>query len=288
METVIYSLRKEVENVVGREYSDVQRAKNKARNFINHVLNERIGGLWVVIIPLISFIIGQIFRPKFLQVIPLSLDSSKTIIDQRITNLVTIFSISMVVIGWLFTNISIKDGISYKLLFKWTYLFPIFYFIVALLICLIICSLLRESKYLDLGAFVVTGTYLIVVALVLISSMFYRLIIAVGKDFHFKVLEKEVLNEVRLNSFRKITERVSRKIYSTVLEEAGFTKYIGFSDNLSDHQGINILPREEEPASTGTAAMETYMSPKFQRKISDIYISKLKKSLKNIASPSGI
>src|SRR5262245_9544599 len=97
-------------------------------NFLSFI-NSSKRGLIVIPITILFLLIGQFLSPKFLQWIHIPEETARYIIDQRIANLATIFSITLIVIGWLLTNLAIRESYSFRLLFKKTYLYPIFYFV---------------------------------------------------------------------------------------------------------------------------------------------------------------
>lgn len=267
------------------DFPDFLETSSYKRRFLL-LINDKKGGLLIIPLTISIFILSQFLKPKFLQIIPLPFDSAKTIIDQRITNLAAIFSITLVVIGWLITNLTVKESLSYRLLFKSTYLYPIFYFIITLISCLILSSLLRNVNSIGLGDIVIAGTYLIIIALAAITFLFVRLIEVVGKSFFFDNLEKEVLFEVRTNSLKIIAEKVSGKKYSEVFEELGYIRGIPFTADLKKHSGIALISGKKDKSSSGVKPnnepVSILMLQKDSYKISDINLSRISATLKEI------
>ena len=101
--------------------------------FIQRFLLGKSAWWFIVLFVGLVYFIGSSINVSFLNFINLSFDSAKIIIDNRIANLATIASLTLVVIGFLFANLAIKDPYAYTLLFKYTWLFPIFYFILSAL-----------------------------------------------------------------------------------------------------------------------------------------------------------
>lgn len=275
------SLRKQVNAFASNTFPEV--FHNGADRIIPKLLNKinsKGWGLIVVPITLSVLIMGLLIRPSWLQFFHVSTDTARIIVDQRLTNLATIFSISLVVVGWLITNISVKESISYQLLFKRTYLYPIFYYIISLLGGLMLFSMLRHESYIDMGSIVVTGTYLIIIALALIVFLFVRLINVVDTAFFYEALERQVLQEVNYITKDLIIQRKSEKIYKENCEALGLTDGIRFMTDLSNHTGINITPLADnnEPAEK-TSADDIFATRK-RYVVHDIKLSKISNRIK--------
>lgn len=211
------------------------------KQFVSFI-NSAKWGLLVVPMTIAFFTIGQIFSPSVLQWMHIPVDASRIIIDQRISNLATIFSITLVVIGWLLTNLSIKESLSFQLLFKRTYLYPIFYFVGTLIACLIVFSLLRHEAFVNLGNIVIAGTCLIILALILITSLFVGFIKVVDTTFVYDALSAEVMKEVNVLARSEILIRRSGTVYREKCESLKLTAGVLFNTDLSGHTGINITP----------------------------------------------
>lgn len=237
------SLRKDVNDFARMTFPEVYpRVRlSSVKNFITFI-NTPKTGLWVVPITISLFVLGQMFSPNALQWLHIPVATSYIIIDQRVSNLATIFSITLVVIGWLLTNLSIKESLSFKLLFKRTYLYPIFYFVGTLIACLIAFSLLRHEHFVNLGNIVIAGTCLIILALILITFLFVGFIKVVDAAFLYNALGTEVIKEVNIQARKEILIRRSRTVYKEKCESLNFQNGIGFNTDLSNYTGINITP----------------------------------------------
>lgn len=75
---------------------------------------------WYVIFLLVGicFAIPFVLNCEFLNVITISEKTLNILVDQRTTNIATIISISLVVVGFLINNLAVKSPTTYKLLFK--------------------------------------------------------------------------------------------------------------------------------------------------------------------------
>jgi hypothetical protein len=244
------------------------------------IISSKAGGLLVICFAFLFIIFGQFFHPHFLQVIPLSDNVAKIIVDQRTTNLATIFSITLVVIGWLITNTSIKESISFQLLFKKTYIYPIFYFVISLIGFLMIASLLREANWIDLGKLVISATYLILIGLTAITFLFFRLVTVVRTNFFYASLEDEVMEEVIISAREEILRRKSTKIYKDCCQQLGLLDGISFGTDLSSHKGINITPLSKNIKDD--TSVDFFLTPKKNYLIADVNIASLKKQIEAI------
>ncbi len=244
-------------------------------------INSPKRGLIVLPITVGVFFIGQIFNPKFLQWLNIPIDTSRIIIDQRVSNLATIFSITLVVIGWLLTNLSVKESLSFQLLFKRTYLYPIFYFVGTLISCLIIFSLLRHEVFINLGNIVIAGTLLIIIALTLITMLFVKFIKVVDSAFIYNALAEEVIKEASILARMEIMTRRSRTVYNETCEQLGLEDGIGFNKDLSGHTGINITKKEKNN-KVNELDWETAFDSVTKFEVYDVDLEKLEKEIKQL------
>lgn len=141
-------------------------------------------------------------------------------------------------------------------------------------------SLLREARWIDLGDVVISGTYLILIALTTITFLFFRLITVVKTNFFYSSLENEVMEEVIVSAKEEIIRRKSSKIYKEYCEQTGLVVGIKFGTNLSAHIGINITPLSVNVDSTTT--IESLLAPKRRYIIQDINLNSLKKQIETI------
>ena len=247
------SLRKQVKKYAKITFPEVYpHTSFRLLKVVTTFINSRSRGLLVIPVTLVVFIIGQVTGSGFMGWMHIPVDTSRIIIDQRATNLATIFSITLVVIGWLLTNLSIRESLSFQLLFKKTYLYPIFYFISTLIGCLILFSLLRHESFINLGNVVIAGSILIIIALILITFLFIRFIDVVDAAFIYTALSAEVMKEVNALAKVEILSRKSGVLYNEQCKGFGLRTGGGFNTDLSDHTSVNIFPDsgEEDESST--------------------------------------
>lgn len=247
---------------------------------IKNRVNSPIGALWMILLVAVIYIIGSLPHLPTLSLIPFAENMAETIIDQRATNMAAIFSLTLVVIGWLITNVSVKDSLSYQFLFKRSYLYPIFYFIATLLASLILISLWRKFPLIDLPNLVVAASYLIIGAIVAIVFLFVRLIEVVDNNFFYQMLEKEVLRESNPTWSQAVVNIYGRKLYREYMSQCDINAYSDNSIDVSSYRRIAIgepqLVDENEESEIG----QLFPSPKHY--VDDIKIGTLSKLIKKV------
>jgi hypothetical protein len=236
-----------------------------------------------ILIPLCTFVTlllaAIVHGPTILQWRIISRASAITTIDQRTTNLATIVSVSLVVIGWLITNISNKEAISLKLLFKRTRMYPISYFIFSLIGSLMIFSAMKDVAWLNMGNVLITATCLILIALGLIATLFIHLVNVVNTNFLSQTLEKEVLKELYYSSRDIVRTRKSRTLFSEACLSFNLSDENRFNVDLSGHTALNISPEPIATRSDSATDIITQFFPEPKFIIYDISITKLKREL---------
>lgn len=139
---------------------------------------------------------------------------AKAVVDQRTTNIAAIISMSLVVVGFLITNLASKSPITLKLLFKESRLYFTLYLTFSTISCFIILSTFRET--LDDFVFtraVLAGTYLCIIILIVIGYLFRKIIYFTDDKHIAKMLKKELLNEAKEKLKLQLLKKYSREIY---------------------------------------------------------------------------
>lgn len=157
------------------------------------------------------------FNPEclsFLNFLDFDAALAKSIIDQRTTNIAAITSISLVVVGFLLTNLALKSPITIKILFKESYLYFTIYLVFSTIICLILLSSFRDT----LNAYtftraVLAGTYLCILILILIGYLFSNIIRFTDEKHISGLLKKELLNEAKEELKLLLLKKYSAEIY---------------------------------------------------------------------------
>lgn len=159
------------------------------------------------------------------------------ILDQRISNVATITSISLVVVGWLINNIKEKTRETYDLLFLETKLFPIVFYILFVILLLIALSTLRNSLEKALYYnFVLLGVYYIVFAILFICYLFTKLILFTDPQQMYRLSTKGLVNTTLKVLYREKLMSISKEILNERLGNFGQiinnTYMAGFSKNI--------------------------------------------------------
>ncbi|MCW3121928.1 MAG: hypothetical protein JWQ38_1420 [Flavipsychrobacter sp.] len=242
------SLRKDVSELCKQKLPKVFES-NFQRKLINlaSLFNHKHRGLFVIPVVLVFYLLGQFIKPSFLQILHIDASTAFLLIDQRASNMATIFSVTLVVIGWLITNLSIKESLSYQLMFKRIYLYPIFYFIATLIASLVCISLFRNTTIFSAPDAIVSASYLIVGAICAITFLFRRLIQVIDDNYFFDSLEKEVLREVYALNYNAVYVAYGKKLYdehiSSIGISAGSTSFFSKENN---HFRISIVPADSK------------------------------------------
>lgn len=187
---------------------------------------------------------------------------SKTVIDSRLSNIIVSMSITLVVVGFLMNNLAVKESISYKVLFTHSYLYPIIYFTLITIGCLILVTSLSKifcPKILDGVA--IASVALTVIILFLIATLFRKIIrftdhntiaLLMGEELLF-ILTKE-LKELWIRNISQQLFRSQMTAYG--LTEKGLTNLL--LNLYNQPQGSNT-DKTSEP----------------QKEISDINLTKI-------------
>jgi len=171
-----------------------------------------------VILVVLTFFTVSGFNPEclsFLNCLDFDVALAKSIIDQRTTNIAAITSISLVVVGFLLTNLALKSPLTIKILFKESYLYLTVYLVFSTIICLILLSTFRDT--LDPYVFtrtVLAGTYLCILILILIGYLFSNIIRFTDEKHISGLLKKELLNEGKEQLKLLFLKKYSAEIYS--------------------------------------------------------------------------
>jgi len=227
------SLKRLVESKIKRRHPSLFKESPRRRAFLNFITE---GKNWWVILLFVLFIfsISIILSALSIKILPqLCFDDAKTLTDQRITNIVTITSVTLVVVGFLINNLAVKTSLVYKLLFKHTLLYPIIFFILSTIGCFIIVSTLRGTfNSLYFSNLILTGTFMGIVILFLIGFLFIRLLKFITAEFVNEMLEIELLYE----GIENIKSNL-RKEYSGI----EFKNFFELRNGQEDNFGLALI-----------------------------------------------
>lgn len=181
----------------------------------------------ILLLTLFIFWISRFINIEFLNFITLKKESAVGIVDQRTSNVATIISMTIAVIGFLISNIAVKESFAYRLLFERSRLYTVIYFILSTIACLICISALRETIKDDFiyVRLIITGTYCVVLILFLIGLLFRRIIRFTNSKEIQEMFHSEMIKEAKMNLKTILISQASVIKINTFFEESGLTDY---------------------------------------------------------------
>lgn len=132
---------------------------------------------------------------SFLGVINIKYEVASTILDQRISNIATTTSITLAIIGFLISNIAIKEAFAYHMLFKHSNLYPIVYFILSTLSFLFLASLLRNKESISFLNISILGTYMSIIIMILIGYLFRKIVLFTNPEKIREIFHNDLIEE---------------------------------------------------------------------------------------------
>ncbi|UOE48700.1 hypothetical protein MTO98_30330 [Mucilaginibacter sp. SMC90] len=182
---------------------------------------------WLVFLHVIILLLAFSFiRCNFFSLIVFKENSAEAIIDQRTSNVATIISMTLAVIGLLLSNLAVKDNLTYKLLFVHSRLYLILYYTLSVIACLITISTLRNT--LDIDVFrqmVLAGTYLAVFILLGIGYLFRTIINFASANSIEQILSQKLLDEAKENLKTILLSKYSAEMFLELMTRKNITKY---------------------------------------------------------------
>jgi hypothetical protein len=254
---LINSHRAEIEKKIKQNHSDLlPNSFNIISSYFNYL--SRRDKWWLVFFNVVAlFVILGFLHIDIFSFIKLDKKTAEILIDQRTSNVATIISMTLAVIGLLLSNLAIKDNQTYKLLFVNSGLYLILYYTLSVILCLMLLSTLRDTLHSPyFQDFVLAGTYLAFVILIGIGYLFRTIINFANASRIQSILSQQLLYEAKANI------RISLlSVYSNI----EFLKF------MSDHEIDNInRNRVEYQRSLGKMIISE------ERLVYDINLNKLK------------
>jgi len=182
-------------------------------------LNTPLGIFFILPLVLLSLILGNYFYIPAFDFYSLKTQSATTILEQRISNLVTTFSITLVVVGWSTTNLTTKESIPYELLFKSAKIYLIFYYLVSLIVSLFITSWLKDESWINLPNLITAITFLSIVAFGGILYSFYQFRRVILPDFLTSLLAKEAINHIKKDNKNNLILKASNVVLKDLYDK---------------------------------------------------------------------
>ena len=225
---------------------------------------------WLILVSILFvYALSVLININSLNWIHLDLVTSKFIVDQRSANTVTIISMTLAVVGFLLSNIAVKESFAYKLLFKNSKLYPIIYFTLGTIGSLILISSLRDTikSGFVYSRLVLMGTYLVLVVLFLIGYLFRSIINFTNSNRIQELLQEELINEAKNNLRKSLLKKYTSQIYKKIMSDYGAKEY-SLTEAFASSSLEETLPLEDT---------EPYLehAPKPPRYLYDINVYKL-------------
>lgn len=190
--------------------------KRKISNFFS----SRNNWIWIFILVTIFFIIPIFLDFPVFNIITFNKDTVRSLVDQRTTNIATIISISLVVVGFLINNLAIKSPVTYKLLFNKSLLYLTIYLTLSTIFLFIIISTIRDTiPALIYAKLVLAGTYLSLIILFLIGVLFRKIIYFTNEKEISSMLSQELLIEGKNKLKLILIKKYSSEIYKIFMDE---------------------------------------------------------------------
>lgn len=188
-------------------------------------------GSWIAILAtvasiiLLSQLVGYI---PFLRIIDFEDNTTANLIELRISNIATITSITLVVVGFLINNLALKSPLTFELLFKKLYLYSTIYLILISIGVFVILSTLKDSQDLfnSYNNAVLASTYIMIVVLFVIGYLFKTIVTFADERVILRLLKNQLFNEAKENLIIALINKYSRERYIEIVEEAGAEMFV--------------------------------------------------------------
>lgn len=209
-------LRFQTESELKKIHSDFfpSRSQRILKNTKDFITNGR-SWWFVILLVFLLFVVGSFINFHFVEY-----KTSIELINNRIRDLSALFSISLVVLGFMLNNIAQKSSLILRILFKEIYMYPIIYFSLSVIGTLIVVAtfvdILPEEKFKSLF---VIGIILLILVLFLIGFLFTKAFLFVGKSEIDKRLKKELLIEAKKNMIGILIQYKSSELFSLFMKE---------------------------------------------------------------------
>lgn len=190
------------------------------RRKVSNFFSSRNNWIWIFILVTIFFIIPIFLDFHVFNIITFNKDTVRSLVDQRTTNIATIISISLVVVGFLINNLAIKSPVTYKLLFNRSLLYLTIYLTLSTIFLFIIISTVRDTiPELIYAKLVLAGTYLSLIILFLIGVLFRKIIYFTNEKEISSMLSQELLTEGKNKLKLILIKKYSSEIYKSFMDE---------------------------------------------------------------------
>lgn len=242
------SLRKSILETLKEDQPDLYISKkpNILKNFISYLSDKRH---WWTIPPLVIgiYIALTLINIPFFAVVSIDEKIADTLIDQRTSNVATIISMTLAVIGLLLGNLAIKEPITYNLLFIRSRVHLIVTYTLSTILCLILTSTLRNStpvgyEYLYPQA-VLAGTYMVISILFFIGYLFRTVMLFSNSHELQQVLKDEFFSEAKKNIRLHLLNKLSKQRYIDLMRRMEYTEasfWSGLGGVIIENEDDNV------------------------------------------------
>lgn len=207
---------------IATEHKELNESKFSWIYRVFNFLSEKDNYWLVFIVVIILFTALTLIQFDELAYIFLNKKSAETLIDQRTSNVATIISMTLAIIGLLLSNLAVKDNQTYKLLFVNSNIYFIIYYTLSVIFCLIIISTLRDT--IDEPFYqrmVVAGTYLALLILIGIGYLFKTLINFTNAAKIQSILSEQLMIEAKNNLKINLLSKYSQIEFQKFLVDHG-------------------------------------------------------------------
>ena len=203
---------------------------------------------YILVIPaiLVIIIIGYYYSKYISLTIPvveftISKDEAKVLIEKRIANIVTLFSISIIVLTFIL-NIAEKQKFGKKALsvmLEEIYFYPILYFALGTLGCLGILSYMPNYIYFTDKIFIsltkIGGIFFYLIFLFALGYLFFKISKLLNTDFLFQKRLNKINFLARKELYKEAENRLSTSLFMKELKPVIYiTDFIFAEDKITD------------------------------------------------------
>ncbi len=221
---------------------------NKFKNLIN--FTKGTSSIWLILPLLIVIYVLASFNFTFynLIIIPLSKEQATSLLNNRITNIVTIFSVSVAIFIFIVNSLKdIRRGEDiFKLTLQETYFYPVLYYSISLIAINYFVSFLVNSNAIHDDIYIrfsVLFMWLCVIQCSLIGYSFYLVYKAYDNDYiinkYHSLIEKEIQTIIK----KELKERLSYNIYRKTIESINGL-VVGYINTKENKYILNFNLRE--------------------------------------------
>lgn len=243
-----YSLRHLTKKIINNKYPDLALEADKKLEFVEF-FNKNSSWITGAFI-LAFFIICSCIPLQFIKC-----ETAQKLLDQRTSNLATIISMALAVIGFLLTNLANKDAFNYKLLFSRTQFLPRIFYVSWTIVLLIAISAIQDILPSDIFIRLVQGgTILVMLAIPVVIDLFRKLIDFTDPSKINDYVDSGVLQEIHSEIVTELYQRHSSTYFRNWLKQKGITSDIS--------PLITIKPGEFEINDINLKLLADYLSDK--------------------------